>query len=65
MFSLTDWLSFGEGAGGIRLKLDVKVQEGGRILEVAGRGGWGVMKIGRFSWTSYVYSPLTMFFWLK
>ena len=45
---------------GFCLKLDVQGQGGGRILDVAGQGGWdgGVLKIGQFSWTSYVYRPL-------
>ena len=55
-FILIDWLSF--GVGGVRLKLDVQGQEGGRILDVDGQGGWGVLKTGKFSWMSYVYHPL-------
>ena len=45
---------------GFRLKLDVQGQGVGRILDVAGQGGWrrGVLKIGQFSCTSYVYHPL-------
>ena len=40
------WLSFGGGGGGgIRLKLDVWGQGGGRALGVDGQGGWGVLKI--------------------
>ena len=46
----------GEG-GGIRLKLDVQGQGGG-ILDVGWQGGWVVLKIGQFLWTSYVYRPL-------
>ena len=46
----------GEG-GGNRLKLDVQGQEGGKILDVDGQGGWGVLIIRQFSWTSYVYRP--------
>ena len=30
---------------GVRLKLDVQGQGGGRILDVAGQVGWGVLKI--------------------
>ena len=41
--------------GGICLKLDVQSQGSGRILYVTGQSGWGVLKIGQFSWTSYVY----------
>ena len=41
--------------GGIYLKLDVQSQGSGRILYVTGQSGWGVLKIGQFSWTSYVY----------
>ena len=44
--------------GGICLKLDVQVQGGGRILDVAEQGGWGALKTGQFSWTSYVYRLL-------
>ena len=36
-FLLTDWLSFGEGRG--PLKLDVQGQVGGKVLDVAGQGG--------------------------
>ena len=43
---------------GVRLKLDVQSQVGERILDVDGQGGYGVLKIGQFSWTSYVYHPL-------
>ena len=31
---------------------------GGIILDLDGQGEWGVMEIGQFSWTSYVYHPL-------
>ena len=41
--------------GGIYLKLDVQSQGSGRILYITGQSGWGVLKIGQFSWTSYVY----------
>ena len=34
---------------------DVQGQVGGNILDVDGHGGWGVLKIRQFSWTSYVY----------
>ena len=40
----------GEG----RVKLDVYGQEGKKILDVNKQEG-GVLKIGQFSWTSYVY----------
>ena len=53
MFSL-NWLAIIWRGGGIRLKLDVQGEGGGRILNVAGKGGLGVLKIGEFSWTSYV-----------
>ena len=46
---------------GGRLKLNVEVPGGGRILDVDGQGGWGVLKIGQFSWTSYVCHPLIHF----
>ena len=42
---------------GVHLKLDVQGQRCGRILNVGGQGGWGVLKIGQFSWLSYVYHP--------
>ena len=61
-FLLNDWLSFGEerGRGGVvRLKLDVQGRGTERILDVDGQGGWGVLKIGHFSWTSYAYHPLS------
>ena len=47
-FLLIDWLSFGEGGGGVRLKLDVQDQGDRRILDVdgQGQGGGGVLKIG-------------------
>ena len=62
---LTDWLSYGEG-GAVCLKLDVQGQGSGSILDIAEQGvcvcvwageGRGVLKIGQFSWTSYVYRP--------
>ena len=37
----------GGGAGG-HLKLDVKGQVGGRILDAAGQGEWRVLKISNF-----------------
>ena len=30
---------------------------GGRILDIARQEGWRVLKIGQFSWMSYVYRP--------
>ena len=58
MFSLIDWLSFGEGER-VRLKLDVQDQGGRRIVDVDSQGWkWGgILKIGQFSWTSYMYDP--------
>ena len=47
--------------GGSSLKLDVQGQRGERISDVDGQGGWGVLKIGHFLWTSYVYHPLAVF----
>ena len=51
----------GRGGGGeegkVHLKLDVQVQGGGSVLDLDGKGGWGVLKIRQFSWTSYVYRP--------
>ena len=49
------WRAGGAGGGGVRLKLDVQGQGGERILDVDRRGG--VLKIGQFSWISYVYHP--------
>ena len=43
---------------GVRLKLGVQGHGGGRIYDIARQGGWGVLKFGQFSWTSYVYRPL-------
>ena len=42
------------------LKLDFRGQGDGNILDVDGQGV-EVLKIGRFSWTSYVCFPLTAF----
>ena len=39
------------------LKLDVQDLGGGRVSDVD-RQGWEVLKMGQFSWTSYVYYPL-------
>ena len=47
------------GGGGCYLKLDVQGQRGGKMLDVDGQGG--VLKIGQFSWTSYVYHSLDAF----
>ena len=35
----------------------VQGQGGGRTLDLDGQGGWKVLKIGQFLWTSYVYHP--------
>ena len=43
----------------VRLKLDVQGKRGGKILDVDRQGGWRVLKIGQFSWRSYVYDPLS------
>ena len=37
---------------------NVHGQVGGKTLDVDRKGGWGVLKIRQFSWTSYVYDPL-------
>ena len=47
----------GEREGRVHLKLDVQVQGDGSVLDLDGKGGWGVLKIRQFSWTSYVYRP--------
>ena len=41
------------------MKLDVQSHGDERILNVVRQsgGGGGVLKIGQFSWTSYVYCP--------
>ena len=33
----------------VRLKFDVQGEVDERILDLAGQGGWGVLKIGQFS----------------
>ena len=43
------------------LKTKVDLKDGGKILDVNGQGGWGVLKIEQFSWTLYVYYPLKDF----
>ena len=40
---------------GVRLKLDVQGQGGGKVLDVDGQRGWEVLKIRQFLWTSYMY----------
>ena len=52
------WRRQWEGGGGIRLKLEVLGQGSRRVLDLAGQGGWEILKIRQFSWTSYVYRPL-------
>ena len=47
MFPL-NWLAIIWRGGGIRLKLDVQGEGGGRILDVAGKGGWGSWKLENF-----------------
>ena len=39
-FILIDWLPFGKGEEGFRLKLDIQCQWGGRILDVDGQVRW-------------------------
>ena len=58
---LIDWLigyhlKRGE-EGGVCLTLNVQGQGGRRILDVAGQGDGGFLKIEQFSWTTYVYHP--------
>ena len=53
IFTCTAWLLFHSllervVVGRVRLKLDLDEQ-----------GRWGCLKTGQFSWTSYVYRPLT------
>ena len=47
----------GEGGWGETGVFEIgrQVQGRGKILDVAGQGGWMVLKIGQFSWTSHVY----------
>ena len=40
------------------MKLDAGGQGGGKILDLDGQGGWGVLKIQQFSCTSYAHHPL-------
>ena len=51
MFSFTDWVSFGERERGGEgwFGIGRPSQRGGRILNVDGKGGWGVLEIGQFS----------------
>ena len=51
-FLLIDWLSFGEGER-VRLKLEVQ----GQGVEEVWTKIKGVLKVGKFSWTSYMYNP--------
>ena len=46
------------GGGEVHLKLNVEGQGGGRIFDLDEQGGWEILKIGQFSWTSYVYHSL-------
>ena len=57
-FLLIDWLSFGEARGGV--EIGCPRSRGGRILDVDGQGGQGVLKIRQFSWTSSLYHPLSI-----
>ena len=41
----------------VRLKMDVQGQKGGRILNVDGQGGCGVLRSRQFSWMSNVCHP--------
>ena len=52
------WDGVGGWGVGVRLKLDVQRQGGGRILDVDGQRGWRVLKIAHISWTSYGYHAL-------
>ena len=45
-----NWLVIIWRGGGVRLKLDVQGQEGGKILDVAGQVGWGVLE----NWTIFL-----------
>ena len=60
-YSIVCWKRWREEWG--CLKLNVQVQGGGKILDVDGQGLAGVeggfLKVRQFSWTSYVYRPLT------
>ena len=52
-----NWLVIIWNGGRVRLKSNVQNQGDRRIFEGDGEGGWEVLKIGQFSWTSYVYYP--------
>ena len=55
-------LSFEVGGGGVRLKLNVQGQGGGRILDIDGEGEWGVLKIGNFYRHHMCIIPKVIFF---
>ena len=38
--------------------MDVQGQGSGRNLDVDGQGELGFLKLGKFSWTPFVYHPL-------
>ena len=50
------WRESGEGSC---LKFDFQGQEGEKILDVDGQGVGGSWKFKQFSWTSYVYCPIS------
>ena len=43
-------LERGKEGEGVRLKLNVQGQGGGKILDIEKTVGWGVLKIRKFSW---------------
>ena len=54
VFFLIDWLPFRDGGEG-RFKIGPPRSTGWKNFGHRWTRGWGVLKIGRFSWTSYVH----------
>ena len=57
-FFLTDWLPFTENGGGVgSIEIGSPRSKKWKNFGCRWRRGWGVLKIGQCSWTSYVYHP--------
>ena len=56
MFSFSRLVIIWTGEG-VRLKLEVHGQGQGRNSNAERQVGWGLLKNGQFSWTSFVYRP--------